>query len=333
MYIPYPYAQWSLYQNGNGYVDELLYFVDQISKINSRGIKQKRVAAITDGAIYNIKAEKNGDLEIKRRIPLEAIDMVTKSSVSGLFILHVPNEYDYTFEAAVEKRDLLILILQKLSPSIRVQVSQESDIQKYALKKENSVDRKSDAGESIPALSRSLNLKKSKEHGAYANALVTLLNREERICKDLFNIFEGVLYGLHPRKSPASQLNLTGGGDAWKVLIQRAPVLKKVYESFIEEWPVCMRELKNLMKKTFVQKYINRKKTRFPLLNLESLMLRPLEHCSRYEIELKALVISNQVTLQQKNTARAALEVVAKLAARCNQILKREYGQRRQQRK
>jgi len=185
------------------------------------------------------------------------------------------------------------------------------------------VDRKSDAGESIPALSRSLNLKKSKEHGAYANALVTLLNREERICKDLFNIFEGVLYGLHPRKSPASQLNLdswkrafgalegvgflhsryvcpdiqdslTGGGDAWKVLIQRAPVLTKVYESFIEEWPVCMRELKNLMKKTFVQKYINRKKTRFPLLNLESLMLRPLEHCSRYEIELKALVISNQ---------------------------------------
>jgi len=75
---------------------EQLTFVAQVRKTNERGKEQPRLLVVSDHAVYNVKTDGK---EVKRRIDFAHIGLVTASSYTGQFILHVPSEYDYLFTA------------------------------------------------------------------------------------------------------------------------------------------------------------------------------------------------------------------------------------------
>eukprot|EP00898_Chlorokybus_atmophyticus_P006321 jgi/Chlat1/6690/Chrsp49S00481 len=79
------------YSAGN----ERVRFSDAVDKINSRGKVQRRVLMVTERAIYNLDKHR-----CKRRIPLQEIPVLMRSTMSGQFVLHVPSEYDYHYASA-----------------------------------------------------------------------------------------------------------------------------------------------------------------------------------------------------------------------------------------
>jgi len=78
-----------------GLQNEKVVFSDKISKVNAKGKKQDRYLMITDKAVYNLKPKKYK--ESQRRVPIERIGMMTLSSSSPEFAIHVTQEYDYHF--------------------------------------------------------------------------------------------------------------------------------------------------------------------------------------------------------------------------------------------
>eukprot|EP00467_Chlorarachnion_reptans_P001836 CAMPEP_0114486308 /NCGR_PEP_ID=MMETSP0109-20121206/146_1 /TAXON_ID=29199 /ORGANISM="Chlorarachnion reptans, Strain CCCM449" /LENGTH=534 /DNA_ID=CAMNT_0001662463 /DNA_START=33 /DNA_END=1637 /DNA_ORIENTATION=+ len=88
---------------------ECLLFSHIVTKINRKKKEQERVLVITDKAIYNMVV---GSYTCKRRIPIQALGMITESAVSDEFLLNVPTEYDYRYKSG-KKREIVEL-LQKL---------------------------------------------------------------------------------------------------------------------------------------------------------------------------------------------------------------------------
>eukprot|EP01083_Nonionella_stella_P096606 271637_1 len=76
-----------------GYANEKVLLSEMITKVNAKGRNQKRILMITQKAIYNLKPKKL--TKSQRRITIGNIGMITLSSMTPEFVIHVPSEYDY----------------------------------------------------------------------------------------------------------------------------------------------------------------------------------------------------------------------------------------------
>lgn len=95
---------------GVNYPDhEIIIYSNNLIKINRKGREQERTLLITSKALYNL-VPKNY-MKCKRRIKLEDIDMVTISTTSDEFAVHVPSEYDYRFKS--KDKDKIAELLNK----------------------------------------------------------------------------------------------------------------------------------------------------------------------------------------------------------------------------
>lgn len=77
-----------------------------VIKINRRGKSQQRVLLLTSRAVYNLTPDK---LQCKRRIPIAALKMLSASTASEEFVLHVKGEYDYRYRSARKQRIVALL--------------------------------------------------------------------------------------------------------------------------------------------------------------------------------------------------------------------------------
>lgn len=84
----------------NSPLPEQVVFSDFVIKINRKDKEQTRVILLTNKAVYNLLPSAYG--KCKRRIALETIASITASSISDEFVLHVPEEYDYRSDFALE---------------------------------------------------------------------------------------------------------------------------------------------------------------------------------------------------------------------------------------
>lgn len=115
---------------------EKILFFDKIKKKKFGILEhfQIRNFIITDRAIYNFRKD-----EIKRRVKIEDLYGITYSTKSNQFILHFnENDYDYLFYS--EKRDEIIILLQKLFKKIKnkdilFSLKEEKDLSKYVVQK------------------------------------------------------------------------------------------------------------------------------------------------------------------------------------------------------
>ena len=87
--------------------EEEIQFSDKILKINKYGLKQERVALITDTAFYNLKK-----LELKRRIDFKTIIGITLSKVSDEFVIHC-NDIDYDYHYISARKKTIVEIIAK----------------------------------------------------------------------------------------------------------------------------------------------------------------------------------------------------------------------------
>mmetsp|Transcript_32937 Transcript_32937/g.53283 ORF Transcript_32937/g.53283 Transcript_32937/m.53283 type:complete len:531 (+) Transcript_32937:127-1719(+) len=88
---------------------EELILSEIVTKINRKNKEQQRVMVITNKAIYNLIRDK---YTCKRRIPIQAVGLITESTSSDEFVLHVPSEYDYRYKSG--KKRVIIDLLGKL---------------------------------------------------------------------------------------------------------------------------------------------------------------------------------------------------------------------------
>lgn len=95
-----------------------------VTKINRKNKEQTRVLVITNKAVYNLL---RGSYTCKRRIPIQALGLVTDSSSSDEFVLHVPSEYDYRYKS--DKKKTIITLLTKLFK----QYTSQHDVQRKRL--------------------------------------------------------------------------------------------------------------------------------------------------------------------------------------------------------
>eukprot|EP00954_Amorphochlora_amoebiformis_P003654 283426-Amorphochlora_amoeboformis.AAC.1 len=88
---------------------EVVVFSDNVIKINKRNKEQTRAMIITDKAIYNMVP---ASYVCKRRIPIQAVGLMTLSGKSNEFVVHVPSEYDYRYIS--DRKKEICELLQKL---------------------------------------------------------------------------------------------------------------------------------------------------------------------------------------------------------------------------
>lgn len=86
--------------------NEEVFFSTVITKFNDDGDRQERVLVITDQAIYNIKAK-----TIKRRVQLEKLEAITKSTNSAEFVLHFKGENDYRYSSYNRRNEIIEALL------------------------------------------------------------------------------------------------------------------------------------------------------------------------------------------------------------------------------
>lgn len=81
-------------------------------KFNQRNKRQERVLLVTTKAIYNISNQSliswiSNTYSIKRRIDIRKVYAITLSEMSGEFVFHVKDEYDYRYSSP-ERRDRIL---------------------------------------------------------------------------------------------------------------------------------------------------------------------------------------------------------------------------------
>jgi len=76
---------------------EVVIYSRNMTKVNRRGKEQTRTLVITNKAVYNLIPNKWK--KYKRRVPLREIFMVTLSSKTDEFVIHIPKQYDYYFKS------------------------------------------------------------------------------------------------------------------------------------------------------------------------------------------------------------------------------------------
>uniref|UniRef100_A0A7S4DZX4 non-specific serine/threonine protein kinase n=2 Tax=Lotharella globosa TaxID=91324 RepID=A0A7S4DZX4_9EUKA len=142
-----PKMEKMLLTKGNSHpAKEEVILSHMVTKINRKDKEQLRVMVVTDKAIYNLLRD---SYSCKRRIPIQALGLITESTSSDEFILHVPSEYDYRYKSG-QKRviiDLLTKLFKKYMSSHDVEQRKlltvrkpEATLGNYAITK-NSRDR------------------------------------------------------------------------------------------------------------------------------------------------------------------------------------------------
>merc|ERR1712187_18258 len=76
-----------------GVKDEVIVLSEKVVKINRKGKKQNRYLLVTNKGIYPLKPKKYQDSQ--RRVSIKLVGMITLSTTSPEFAIHVPSEYDY----------------------------------------------------------------------------------------------------------------------------------------------------------------------------------------------------------------------------------------------
>ena len=89
---------------------ETILFITKVLKYNRNYWRQNRIFLITDAAIYNLKK-----VDIQRRILLDDLEGVTRSTSSTCFefVIHVQLDYDYRFIATEQNLDQIISHLKQ----------------------------------------------------------------------------------------------------------------------------------------------------------------------------------------------------------------------------
>lgn len=101
--------------------NEDVFFSSTVIKFNDNGARQERALVITNKALYNIKHK-----TIKRRIILENIEAITRSTNSSEFVIHIKNENDYRYSSFNRRNEvvetLLFLIIKerKLASTFKI---------------------------------------------------------------------------------------------------------------------------------------------------------------------------------------------------------------------
>mmetsp|Transcript_47086 Transcript_47086/g.78155 ORF Transcript_47086/g.78155 Transcript_47086/m.78155 type:complete len:213 (+) Transcript_47086:29-667(+) len=98
-----------------GSKDESVIASFKVTKINRKGKKQDRFIVFTQKAVYNLQPKKY--VKSKRRVEINCIQMVTLSTVSVEFAIHVPSEYDYHLASKNKQQiaDALADVYQKVT--------------------------------------------------------------------------------------------------------------------------------------------------------------------------------------------------------------------------
>lgn len=82
-----------------------------VIKFNKRDKRQERILLITTKAVYNISNQSALmsliTSPVKRKIDIKKIYAVTISEMSGEFVFHVQDEYDYRYSSP-ERRDRIL---------------------------------------------------------------------------------------------------------------------------------------------------------------------------------------------------------------------------------
>jgi serum/glucocorticoid-regulated kinase 2 len=129
--------------------DETLYWSGEVDKINLKGKRQSREFIITDKTVYNIGKKENFFLSmfqspVKRSIKIEDIKMITYSSISNSFVIHMPSEYDYYLCTPFKDEFIkYIIFVQKLTNIEPAEVNTVDDIDlfPYTLYKNKKVEQ------------------------------------------------------------------------------------------------------------------------------------------------------------------------------------------------
>jgi serum/glucocorticoid-regulated kinase 2 len=86
--------------------NEEILLTTMLFKFNKKGKRQERSLMVTNKNVFNLSKSNS----VKRKIPIGKIVAVTASKMSGEFVLHVPEEYDYRYSSA-DKRDTILELL------------------------------------------------------------------------------------------------------------------------------------------------------------------------------------------------------------------------------
>lgn len=87
----------------HGSPSERVLFSAHVVKFNRKNRAQTRVLMVTDKGVYNLKS---GGYSCQRRVDISQLSCLTLSETSELFVVHVPDEYDY--KLACVTRDALV---------------------------------------------------------------------------------------------------------------------------------------------------------------------------------------------------------------------------------
>jgi len=188
-----------MYLARHKYDDEKVLFVDKITKINSWGMRQKRLFAITTNAMYNLTDR----FEVRRRVPLEKIRGITKSQNSNEFVVHIPTEYDYWFEST--DREHVLECLTESALHITVAGSPNSKLKEYVqgkYKQDNSqLDEQLEAPP-LPGLKNMCMFKKLSDKRAHTRA--ELVTTEQSYCRSLVQFLALFAYPLDVERNKSS---------------------------------------------------------------------------------------------------------------------------------
>lgn len=101
--------------------NEEIFFSSSLTKFNDAGYRQDRTLVLTDQALYNLKAK-----TIKRRVPYEKLEAITKSLNSSEFVFHFKGANDYRFSSFNRRNEIIEMILhifcnvRKLSHNFKI---------------------------------------------------------------------------------------------------------------------------------------------------------------------------------------------------------------------
>ena len=128
---------------------ETLLWSGPVIKINKEGKHQLRNLVITDKSLSNVGPKGNFltglfRKAVKRVIRVEEVKAVTISEISNCFVVHIPNEYDYSYSTP-DRSEIIEYILhaqEKLGcQPLKLFVTKENDLEKFVKNEGSKVNR------------------------------------------------------------------------------------------------------------------------------------------------------------------------------------------------
>jgi len=266
---------WGLYMHENNQRLEKLHYADKITKINSRGKKQDRILVITNKALYSL-AQKDSLIKVRRRVDLRKIQRISRSWKSRQFVIHVPTEYDYLFEA-IRRHDIM-LTLQVVAPQAKIIESQQKSLRDIVQLK-TGLEKVSQSASPCPKLQTLLKLPHSDDKTT--TAIRNLVRAEQEFCTSVSSFLEIYAYVLDVYRNPNSIMKsidkwnrvfdnyeciakfhcshlcpalqkVAEGkeGDISKEILNRLGLLKQVYETYIIRWDLGEKTVNKMLTKT-----------------------------------------------------------------------------------